>query len=400
MWPPESADKLEEFIEQSLAKESHHIDFKRDLTSDRRRVAEHLASFATDGGWLVVGVDEPEKGQFIRRPLSLPQDPERAEDIAQARIDPPLYIESTVLDRGDGTGYLLIRIPPSPNVVHAVDYIYLGRGDKEKRRLDDAEVDRRMRLRHSRFRDLTEYATQRMADYPEQSPETTRMLVRATPRTPQPKPLWDFTAPGKEEFIQAAIQQAEDAYRKTFKRESDAWIGSPWLTGQLEYHWPRPRGRAIGSTQIDPRRASAAIPDPTVPHVEARILESGAAEVWWAKPPTPPNTDPREPSFGQANDRDVVEASALGVALAASVAEEWRFDGVWDLVVRIEGPQGVGALTTHRRPEDPVTYPGREVYEETVTFTTRRAREQLPDITRLIVGSFLRSLNTYGRFFT
>lgn len=68
--------------------------------------------------------------------------------------------------------------------------------------------------------------------------------------------------------------------------------------------------------------------------------------------------------------------------------------------MRIEDPQGVGALTTHRRPEDPVTYPGREIYEETATFTTRQARDELSEVTSLVAGSFLRSLNTYGRFFT
>lgn len=113
MWPPHSASSLEDFLEHDEPQETHHIDFKREITDDRRHFAQHLASFATDGGWIVVGVDEPHPGTFEPAPLSLADQAERAENIAHTRIDPPLYIETTRLERDDGTsGYFLVRIPP------------------------------------------------------------------------------------------------------------------------------------------------------------------------------------------------------------------------------------------------------------------------------------------------
>lgn len=399
MWPPESAIQLEAFVANTTPEETHHIDFKRVLNTGRRDVAEHLASFATDGGWLVVGVDEPEEGLFVTAPIPLGGEPERIEGIAHTRVDPPLYIESTSLDKGDGTGYLLVRVPPSPHVVHAVAHAYWGRGDKRKIRLEDAEIDRRMRLRQSRFQTVAEYAAQRMAHYPEPASPVTRMFVRVTPRTPQPKPLWSLTTPGREESVYAVFNQAENACRDAFLGGRAAGTRRPWLAGNLHHHWPRPGGRALASQQIDPRGMIAEGADSTTSHAEVRILESGAVELWWAKPHAPSDARPEQITVRHATDQDVVETSALAIALAAAVAKEWEFDGLWDLAVYIHEPHGVGALTTHRSPNDPSTYPGREVYEETASFTTHRAREHLGDLTGLVIGSFLRSLHTYGRFF-
>lgn len=67
---------------------------------------------------------------------------ERIEQVARTRVSPPLTVRTvTLLSAEDSTkGVLVVVVPPSPVAPHMVDHKYLGRGDKTKYELDDAEV--------------------------------------------------------------------------------------------------------------------------------------------------------------------------------------------------------------------------------------------------------------------
>jgi len=361
VWPPSSAEDLERFLQTGDPEETHYVDFKREVSDKhaRRSVAEHLASFATDGGWLVVGVDEPEPGRFVPAPLPLAGEPERIESIAHSWIDPLLQIEVTALDRGDGTGYVLVRIPPSPHVVHAVDHAYWGRGDKRKVKLDDVEVDRRVRLRHSQVDRRHAELRNRFDAYLSVNPTgSVKMLVRASPRTAHPRPLWSLTQPYNDQEIMAVVHEAEKAYVRAFIDDG----ARSSVLASLMRQYPRPGGRGLASDGVT---AEGRLDDTVTAEssiAELRILESGAVETWLSKPQA--TGGGLETSW--ANDDDVVE---------------------------------VAAFTDRRRATDPRRYPGSQPYEASTTFTSRRGREALSDVTADAVGSFLRAMHTYGRFF-
>lgn len=65
------------------------------------------------------------------------------------KADPPLTVECTLVesDARDGTGCVLVHVPASPLAPHQVEGKYLGRGEKTKRYLSDAEVARLIRRR-------------------------------------------------------------------------------------------------------------------------------------------------------------------------------------------------------------------------------------------------------------
>ncbi|MGV9211096.1 AlbA family DNA-binding domain-containing protein [Micromonospora sp. RB23] len=151
-WTPRTESDLQSALDQGLLSESHYTDFKRGLTTGKsanRELARDLASFGIDGGTLVVGVEENRDGSFGLYPGPLHGLAERVEQVALTIPDPPLpvYTEMIPSDADPDVGYLFVHVPPSPAAPHMVDHRYLGRGDKTKHHLADAEVRRLHNLR-------------------------------------------------------------------------------------------------------------------------------------------------------------------------------------------------------------------------------------------------------------
>jgi hypothetical protein len=107
-----------------------------------RETARDLAQFAIDGGTVVVGLDELDDGTIEVVPQPLNGLAEQIEQIARANCDPPLAVISrSIPTEADlALGFLVVHVPPSPSAPHMVDGRYIGRGDKTKRYLADAEV--------------------------------------------------------------------------------------------------------------------------------------------------------------------------------------------------------------------------------------------------------------------
>jgi hypothetical protein len=146
-WAPATWADIVTAATAGLLDESHWVDLKREIPSTRGPNAEltrELASFAVDGGLLVIGVDEDDLGradQVVGTDLT--GLPERIDAIARSRIDPPLVVRShPPLENPTrpGTGCLLVEVPPSSLAPHMVDHIYYGRGDRGKVKLSDPQV--------------------------------------------------------------------------------------------------------------------------------------------------------------------------------------------------------------------------------------------------------------------
>lgn len=264
-WPPDDAEALEGFLAEREASETHHIDFKRQVGGNanaRRKLAEHLASFATDGGWLVVGVEEDKDTVTFRpRPLALEGQRERIDNVAHTAIDPPLYVETQLLPRTEDpeSGYVLVRVPPSPHVVHSVDGRYWARRDTRKAALTDPDVERLMRLRSGRHDDLAERALAELDASPRvPSDDFYEMLVLCTPRTPQPRPLWDLTRSDALNDLQSLIKQAEGPIRgQVFLADNPRLpLTNPISAWLLDWQgWQRRPGGAACATPTSARTA-------------------------------------------------------------------------------------------------------------------------------------------------
>ena len=133
-WAPTMEQDLRLAVEEGLLTESHHLEAKRELEPGKATNREHardLASFAVDGGAIVVGLEEIKTdGTFELASQPLDGLRERIGAIARTIPDPPLdVITEAIPSEADASrGHLVIHVPPSAVAPHMVDGRYLGRG--------------------------------------------------------------------------------------------------------------------------------------------------------------------------------------------------------------------------------------------------------------------------------
>jgi hypothetical protein len=160
-WSPKDEAAIRGVVQRGWLAESHHIDVKREVGESRggrKETARDLASFAIDGGALLIGIEEDKANRtFLLTPQPLNGLMERLEQVAAFVIDPPLtIIPEEIPSRDDPTiGYLLVHVPPSSFAPHMVGGQYFGRGERTRRQLGDAEV---LRL-HTRRRSQEDEAS-------------------------------------------------------------------------------------------------------------------------------------------------------------------------------------------------------------------------------------------------
>lgn len=145
-WIPTTEDELRTALASRVLVEGHHGDFKTMIAvgdKSNANLAIDLASFAVDGGVVVVGVDEATDPP-TPTPIALAGLKERIDQVGRSRVDPPLLVTCDEIPAAGhaGKGYLVISVPASPMAPHMVDNIYRGRGDTTNIRLSDAEVRR------------------------------------------------------------------------------------------------------------------------------------------------------------------------------------------------------------------------------------------------------------------
>jgi hypothetical protein len=198
-WVPANEDDLQQAIADGLLEETHWLDLKRELTSSKsanREFARDLASFAVDGGTIIVGIEERKTvGDVVLNPQPLAGLPERIESIARTIPDPPLPVITTVIrsDADASRGYVLVHIPRSGVAPHMVDQVYFGRGDKQKIRLDNSSVLRLHRQQRDVDRDVKQLLDAQIARDPIPQPirRKPHLFVIAEPVAPRAEMLLD-----------------------------------------------------------------------------------------------------------------------------------------------------------------------------------------------------------------
>lgn len=158
-WQPRTVDDVQGAIDDGTLRERHWLDVKAEIgpsDGSKKGLARDLASFANEGGGVLIGVREDKPSSTLTiDPVPLDGLAESVDQIARSRCDPPLYVTCHPLrapDQGDGLaqGVLLIEVPPSPAAPHMVEGKYYGRGDTTNRRLTDTQVAQLHALRSAR----------------------------------------------------------------------------------------------------------------------------------------------------------------------------------------------------------------------------------------------------------
>jgi hypothetical protein len=142
--PDDESDLLRALANGRL-QEGQSLDFKASLpagTKGNHSIAVDLASFAVEGGTLLVGVAEGHPS--TASPVQLAGLRERLENIARDAIDPPLRcsIREILSRHVAGAGYLVVEIAPSPDAPHSVEGVFRGRMGSKNISLKADEVRR------------------------------------------------------------------------------------------------------------------------------------------------------------------------------------------------------------------------------------------------------------------
>ncbi len=397
-WPPSTASELKRMLADDLIDETHHVDFKLKVGDDkgsRKNLAANLASFATDGGWIVLGVDEKkgEAPQFVPEPTPLVDQRERIDSIAHMLIDPPLRVAVQELpdDEIDGHGYLLVRVPKSPHVLHAVGGRYHGRRDSTKAVLEDGDVQRLMRLRDGYQTSIETTLEVELSHCPSvNADEYWQMLVRVEPRSPHPWPLREFLTDGNQSHLQREAAEAVKAASRAIQNVRTAPV-----TELLPTFWVRrPRGVAavspgIGRTrQIETRDRAR--------YLELTVADDGTVQVWYAER----HVHEDERYAGGVGDSEIVGITASAIALAGRLGTVMGFDGQWQAGVRVDGSYGLSPRSASggmvRMTNDP--YPDVRPYLASTHFETEQAQQDPAGLTNELVLPYLRTVRTESLF--
>src|ERR1700674_5886981 len=97
-WPPSTEEDLRLAATEGALEEHHKVDVKREIPagdSANKELAKDLASFAIDGGRLIIGIDE--SAGFALTPVDLKGLADRIDLVAHSRVDEPLDVEITTI---------------------------------------------------------------------------------------------------------------------------------------------------------------------------------------------------------------------------------------------------------------------------------------------------------------
>lgn len=252
-WRPTTEAQLLSAATAGLLNEgTPHRELKQQLDSSpsaNKELARDLASLAVAGGLLLVGiVDEkartPGDPTTALHPIPVAGLPERVEQIALTRCDPPLFVRCVAIERSSGSGYLAIHVPPSPQAPHVVEGRYLGRGERTKRNLTDSDVV----VLHARREMLDRDAGDALEEYRRRDPwlqtanaqTAAHLYFVADPRPGRDSMLLDFvnrsTKPAASSLASLVRKRANDPPRfgslwapdfdtaSDFSTRSDRWV--------------------------------------------------------------------------------------------------------------------------------------------------------------------------------
>ena len=397
-WSPVTEHDLASAVTAGLLEETHYLELKRELESGKTKNREHardLASFAIDGGTILVGIQEDKSaGVLTLAPQPLQGLRERIESIARTIPDPPLSIITRVVPSvaDAAAGYLVVHVPPSASAPHMVDNRYLGRGDSAKYYLSDAEVLRLHERRRQQEGDALIMIGQEFArdPVPEAEQQQAHLFVLAEPLAPRP-----------EMFLSQLHQQgllglvARGAWGDATTRAlGPGEKFNPELSAASQYA-RRAAGAALSTYGLKSDRSLDSPSSGWEDIVELEVSEDGAIRIMMGR------LSDALPRDGAESTQYLFDAAAViyvrrMMGLVLEVAGQTGYFGGWALAVGATGLRGLSAY-------DPSGWALTQSFEDD---TYKRATlasyadlvAQPGSLTDRLLGRFLRKLNTYTRY--
>lgn len=330
----EDEAQLQRAADQALLEEGHHLDIKRQLQpppNGNHDLAVDLASFAIDGGQLVLGVDE-DTSPVSLTPFEVAGVAERILQVGRSRVDEPLHVRTHIIDAvgRPGLGYVIVEIPPSSRPPHQVAGVYYARKDKTNYRMAAAEVARQHELREQWARSADELLRAFMSADPVGAPqrEAGHLFVVAHAVAP-PRDLLEPTLRGPQPWSKAReIIQATPA--------RDEAVGN-YIPGVYDArrHAPTAAGHAFYSDGFEDAMtvAESALEKDLI---RVELLEAGGVRVFCGR-----GTVSRD----RLPEGVLCEGLALAwcyrvIAIARAIADESDFRGSWDFGLGLNGVRG------------------------------------------------------------
>ncbi|MBP2707363.1 ATP-binding protein [Microbispora sp. RL4-1S] len=401
-WTPKTEADLKRALEDGLIKESHHLDLKKipDTKGDNRESAKDMASFAIDGGTLIMGVPEDkEKRTFFLEPKPLNGLAEKAEEIARSIPDPALTIltEEIPSDSDPTRGFLIVHIPASPVAPHMVDGKYYGRGDKTKYVLSDAEVTRLHERRRSADRtalDLLQHEIERDPISGEHRHQAHLFLV-AQPLAGRGDMLMDL-ASGPNWNINLA-NFIERAYTPALNETLGSITEVSPTIREAANGFRRGRGAARATRNLGEGRIFTYDPSDYFAEdaIELQVHEDGGLRLFFSRLSTIPTNDSQEPM--------ILPGAAVGhtrrfLALVFAAAEEAGYFGNWALAFGATGLNGLRAYTRNTWPSGNRARYDEDAYTRTTATTWAELNKAPGTVTRRLAGGLLRALGVEDNF--
>ncbi|MEV6251276.1 ATP-binding protein [Streptomyces sp. NPDC051742] len=402
-WMPKTEADLQAAVDGGLFEESHHLDLKKAPNSrgDNKELARDLASFAVDGGTLIIGVQENKDSRtFELAPQPLNGLPEKIEQVARTIPDPPLTVITEEISSAadDGTGYLIVHIPASPVAPHMVDNRYFGRGDKTKYQMADAEV---VGL-HARRRDIEGDTLTLLRKEMDEDPlrdvgAQSHLFLVAQPTAGRRDMCLPITgAKDWNQRLPALIQRALQAPRT---RAALSGGFSPDLSSAHQGH-RRARGVALSSSGIGAGRVytpQGGSYDESV--VELQLFEDGGLRLLMTRLSEGASTPYESPDEAEQVifDSAAVVFTRHMLELIRLISEDVGYHGNWAVAV------GANRLRGRRRWSQPAIFASNhrysaDTYEESTGATLAELRDAPGTVTRRLLGPLLRSLDSEEAF--
>jgi hypothetical protein len=388
-WKPSTEEDIQKAIDEGLLNETHYLDVKRELESGskaNKELARDMASFAIDGGTLLVGINEDKTtGTLTLTPQTLKGLPERIEQIARSVVDQPLEVITEMINSSSAEeGYLLVHIPPSSVAPHMVDNKYIGRGDKTKIYLSDAEVIRLHERRSSSLLDGEKLVRHEFTldPIPHERRKNAHLFLVAEPVPGRQGMLLDLL--GDVNAARGLLRLQEAAYASEVKQVVDVSGISPELIRAYQ-HIRRSRGAALSSSLVHDSENNA---------VEMEVHEDGGLRLFMGCLSDTINA--QQVIFENAA---VIYTRQL-IALTLAAAEEAGYFGNWLLGIGATGLKGKCAYQmSHGYISDRAKQPyDSDEYIRTCLVTYAELNQSPGQATERLVGKLLRSLGTYNQY--
>ncbi len=392
-WQPQTVEDVQTAIDDGTLKERHWLDAKAELgTSEgaKKNFAKDLASFANDGGALLIGVREDEASQFTVAPVLLDGLSERVDQIARARCDPPLYVvchplETLAHDDGEARGVLLVEIPPSPSAPIMVDHRYYGRGDTTNHHLTDGEVARLHAMRTMRQATAEQIIDAEIARDP--VPASARRLghlyVVAQPLA-SPQDL--LTSMIGKPTLQSMVDEVP--------RHFPPGVDGPEKWRNLSTSEPRAEGHGFRSYGLSGRQFVSDLQNEKEENLlDVEVQDNGRITLFGV-PPTHSEDEKR-----YVFEAGIVALTRALVTLAGHLGSSAGYGGRWLLAVGADDLHGKLSGTALHDPSGRLTHPqfSAATYVKGTEAVTVELLTQPGTVTQRLVGRLLRALGS-GQF--